>query len=191
MEIDVLYHRLQTEPIWLFFDTSVIFKTSRFFNLCGLVNQLNEHRPSLPIKLCVSTVAHAEMLFHLAQKRQDFNINIVNRELAYRNIQIISFSADDSALFATTLGQRYPTVEAWHEYKRKQCLNCLDLPKKCHDLAKGRGKRCGAPNDWLIVAHAKRDHTILVMDDNEFRLFNHVAQLEPTRQAVQQILDEF
>ena len=70
----------------------------------------------------------------------------------------------------------------------------MGLPPQHHSLAQGSGQKCGAPNDWLIIAQASRGNMILIMDDKgrggEYDLIKRIARYDDARAALDQVLGE-
>jgi hypothetical protein len=193
-----VYHLLNAADITLAFDTSVTVRHGFLF-LCDLANRVNARRAMFDfvgrIRLCVPAAAHAERLFDLAQEHGTaYNVELVRGVLHERQVEILDFTVDDAEHCAELLVQRYGTPAEWHAFKKRRCLECAGLPAKYHDLAKGTGKKCGASNDWLIIAQASRQDMLLVMDDKgrhgEFNLIQHQARYSDVRTALERILGE-
>jgi len=195
---DEVYRLAQAGDVMLAFDTSVIARGG-FLDLCDLVNRINERRRVLglpgQIRLCVPAVAHTERLFDLAQERGErYDVKVVQVVLRERQIEVQSFTTQEAEHCAELLVQRYETPAQWHAFKKRRCLECTGLPAQYHCLAEGSGKMCGAPNDWLIIAHASQGNMLLVMDDKgcaqEYALVECIVRYSDVRMALQCIFDE-
>ena len=198
MTADDVYRSMQDGDVTLAFDTSVTVRRG-FLALCDQANWVNERRKALSIprriRLCVPVVAHAERLFDLAQQYGDsYDVEAVRRVLGERQIEAPSFAALDAEHCAELLIQRYETPSEWYAFKKRRCLECVGLPPNYHGLAEGTGQRCGASNDWLIIAQASRGGMLLVMDDRgrggEYALVEHVARYSDVRTALENLLEE-
>ncbi len=197
MDSDV-YRQIQAGDVTLAFDTGVITR-SGFLPFCDQVNRINAKREGggLPsrVQLCVPAAAYTERLFDLAQEYGDeYSIDLVRDILNRFHITVPAFTIQDAEHCAELLGQRYKTPADWYAFKRKRCLECMGLPPQHHSLAQGSGQKCGAPNDWLIIAQASRGNMILVMDDKgrggEYDLVERVARSGDVRAALDQVLGE-
>jgi PIN domain nuclease of toxin-antitoxin system len=198
MTPDDICQLLQTADVTLAFDTSVTVRRG-FLSLCDQANWINERKRALgllgQIRLCVPAAAHTERLFDLAQQHGErYDVTFVRRMLRQRRVEVPSFSVQDAEHCAELLAQRYKTPAEWYAFKKKRCLECVGLPPQQHDLAQGSGQKCGAPNDWLIIAQARRENAILVMDDkgrgDECDLVGRVARSGDVRAALDRVLDE-
>ena len=195
---DDIYQLLQTADTTLAFDTSVTVRHG-FLSLCDQANWINERKRaqglSGQIRLCIPAAAHTERLFDLAQLRgEHYDVAFVQRVLRQRRIQVHSFTVQDAEHCAKLLAHRYKTPSEWYAFKRKRCLECVGLPPQHHSLAQGSGQKCGAPNDWLIIAQASRGNMILIMDDKgrggEYDLIKRIARYDDARAALDQVLGE-
>ncbi|MEW5986016.1 MAG: hypothetical protein AB1791_05230 [Chloroflexota bacterium] len=194
-----IYQLLQDGDAILAFDTSVTNRRG-FVKLCEQANRVNEWRQLLGLsprlKLCIPAAAHTESLFHLGQKPDlQYNANIPRRMLRKNNVSILLFEEKDAEHCAELLARLYPTEQAWQAYKRRRCLECTGLPTKYHKWASGKGEKCGAPNDWLIIAQAERAGALLVMDDkgrsgDEYSLLERKVSFSEIRTVLQQIWAE-
>lgn len=192
-----IYQILQAD-VTLAFDTSVTVRRG-FLDLCDQANRINERRKvlGLPgrIRLCVPAAAHTERLFDLAQAHgENYDVDLIRRVLGERQVEIPSFTIQDAEHCAELLVQRYATADAWHDFKKRRCLECAGLPHEYHHLAVGSGQRCGAPNDWLIIAQASRVQMLLVMDDRgrsaEYALIGHMARSSDVRAILDRLLQD-
>lgn len=197
MTLDDIYQFVQAVDVTLAFDTSVTVRRG-FLDLCDQVNWVNERRRTLGlpsrIRLCVPAVAHTERLFDLAQERRDcYDVEFVRRVLHQRQVEVPSFTVLDAEHCAELLVQRYETLAEWYAFKKRRCLECAGLSTKYHSLAEGSGQRCGAPNDWLIIAQASRANMLLVTDDkgrgDEYNL-ERIARYSDVRTALGKIRNE-
>jgi hypothetical protein len=189
---------VQTADLTLAFDTSVTVRRG-FLSLCDLANRINERRKVLgiseEIRLCVPAVAHTERLFDLAQEHGgDYDAAIVRRVLRERNVDVSDFTEQDAEYCAELLVQQYSTPSKWHAFKKRRCLECTGIPVQYHKFATGTGQRCGAPNDWLIIAQASRAKMLLVMEDKGqgggYELVERQARYSDVRDALQCTFDE-
>ena len=193
-----VYRQIQAGDVILAFDTSVTVRHG-FLSFCEQANRVNAKRDAfdLPgrIQLYVPAAAHAERLFDLAQEYGEaYNADFVRDILSRYHITIPAFTDSDAEHCAKLLAHRYKTPAEWYAFKRKRCLECVGLPPQHHSLAQGSGQKCGAPNDWLIIAQASRGNMILVMDDKgrggEYDLIKRVARSGDVRAALDQVLGE-
>lgn len=136
------------------------------------------------VQIVVCTVVYIEKLFDLKQRFRDkFNPDAILDALRSKGVAVEDFSAQHALATAVRLGQAYPDSAAWHQAKKKRCLECVGLPPTAQ--APGTGKHCGATVDWLIGGHAHASASILVTDDQDpefkgverIRLDNLVAGL--------------
>ena len=198
MSPDDIYRLMQAADVTLAFDTSVTVRRG-FIRLCDQANWVNERRKTLGlsgrIHLCVPAAAHTERLFDLAQERgESYDVEIVRHALRQHQVTVPDFTVQDAEHCAELLAQRYETSDEWYAFKKRRCLECAGLPLKYHNLAEGTGKKCGAPNDWLIIAQASRGEMLLVMDDRgrggEYDLVECLARYSDVRTALEQLLGE-
>ncbi len=169
MTPDDVYQLVQAADVTLAFDTSVTVRRG-FLSLCDQANWVNERRQALGlsgrIHLCVPAAAHTERLFDLAQAHGDrYDVEFVRGVLKERLVTVPDFTVRDAEHCAELLAQRYGTPAEWHAFKKQRCLECAGVPRRYYAEAQGTGQRCGAPNDWLIIAQASRGNMLLVMDD--------------------------
>ncbi len=195
MTPDDIYQFVQADNVTLAFDTNILFRTSQFLSLCDLANEVNENRRviGLPgrISLCVPAVAHTEHLFHMAQKLASaFDITIVHHVLDQRNIEILDFTVGEAEHCVELLVQRYETPAKWYAFKKRRCLECIGLPNNY--ATEGSGKKCGAPNDWLIVAQANARKALLVTEDKgpEFAHIERIVYFADVQATLQRVLAE-
>ena len=195
---DDVYLMLRDDTVTLAFDTSVTFRPG-FLQLCDQANRVDTRREKLGqaerIRLCVPAVAHTETMFHLAQKRRgEYDLEFIHQVLGERRIAVLDFTAGDAERCADLLMQRYETPEQWRTFKKRRCLECAGLPVQYHRYAEGNGEKCGAANDWLIIAQGSQDDMILVMDDKgrggEYDLVERIARYDDVRDALEQILEQ-
>jgi len=195
---DDVYLMLRENTVTLAFDTSVTVRRG-FLKLCAQANRVNTRREKLGrterINLCVPAVAHTERLFDLAQSLQDgYDSSFVHRTLSERKIKVMEFTVADAERCADLLVQRYETPEEWYTFKKRRCLECVGLPAQYRCYAEGNGRRCGAPNDWLIIAQGSQEGIILVMDDlgrgGEYDLVERIARYDDVRDALERLFAE-
>jgi hypothetical protein len=193
-----VYRQIQAGDVTLAFDTSVTVRRG-FLALCEQANRINAKRDAFGlagrIRLCVPAAAHTERLFDLAQEYGDeYNVGFVRGILSRFRITVPDFTVSDAEHCAALLARRYKTPAEWHAFKKKRCLECVGLPPEQHALARGSGQKCGAPNDWLIIAQASRGNMVLVMDDkgrgDGYALVERVARSDDVREALEQVLGE-
>jgi hypothetical protein len=198
MTLDGVYQLVQAADVTLAFDTSVTVRRG-FLSLCDLVNWINERKRALglsgQIRLCVPAAAHTERLFDLAQQHGDrYDAEFVRRVLRQRQVEVPSFTVQDAEHCAELLVRQYKTPAEWYAFKKRRCLECVGLPPKHYALAEGSGQKCGAPNDWLIIAQASRERMLLVMDDKgregEYDLVESIACSDAVRTALKLVLDD-
>ena len=198
MTPDDVYILMQAADVMLAFDTSVTVRRG-FLSLCDQVNWVNERRQALGlserIHLCVPAVAHTERLFDLAQAHGDrYDVEFVRRVLKERRVTVPDFTVEDAECCAGLLAQRYGTSAEWYAFKKRRCLECVGLPAQYHEFAAGDGHKCGAPDDWLIIAQASRGEMLLVMDDEgrggEYDLVERKARSAAVRSALDRLLIE-
>ncbi len=198
MAPDDIYSLMQAADVTLAFDTSITVRKG-FLSLCDQANWVNERRKTLGLSgrvlLCVPAVAHTERLFDLAQELgESYNVKVVRHILRERHVTVPVFTSQDAEHCAELLAQQYETPSEWYAFKKRRCLECVGLPPNYHDLAKGTGQKCGAPNDWLIIAQASRGEMLLVMDDQgrggEYDLVGCIARYSDVRTALEQLLSE-
>ncbi len=196
MTPDKIYHLVQADDITLAFDTSVTIRRG-FLDLCDQANWINERRKALGlpnrIHLSVPAVAHTERMFDLAQTYgSNYKPEIIRRTLSQRHIIVPEFTRADAEQCAKLLMKRYDTTHKWHTFKKQRCLECVGLPEEHHHLAQGTGQQCGAPNDWLIIAQASREKTLLVMDDlgrsKEYELITNKVRYTDVQETLSKIL---
>jgi hypothetical protein len=198
MTPDDIYCLMQAADVTLAFDTSVTSRAG-FIPLCIQANRINARRKTLGlskrIHLCVPAAAHTERLFHLAQEHGDrYDVEVARHALRQHRVTVPDFTVQDAEHCAELLAQRYETPAEWYAFRKRRCLECTGLPPNYHDLAKGTGKECGAPNDWLIIAQASRGEMLLVMDDpgwgGEYDLVERIVRYSDVRTALEQLLGE-
>ncbi len=198
MMVDEFYRQFQNSHITLAFDTSITVRRG-FLPLCEDVNRINVKREALNfpwrVQLCVPAVAHTERLFDFAQHYGDnYDVSKINQVLNNHRVTVLEFTQLDAEHCAELLVQRYQTPTEWRAFKKRRCLECVDLPIDYHHLAKGGGKECGAPNDWLIIAQASRSGMWLVMDDQgrhgEFDLIPNKVSFDEVNHTLQRVLEE-
>lgn len=186
--------RLRPGGIALAFDTNALFGEGSLFAVCSAVARHNERlaaRDLPPVRLVVSAVAHAEKLFDLKQQFQDrFDGGVILRGLARKGLAVEPFGADHAIETAQRLGERHADTPAWHEAKRRRCLQCLGLPTAT--VTPGNGQGCGATIDWLIGGHARAAGCVLVTGDTgpEFAGLADRVRLDVLEAALQAILSE-
>lgn len=181
MNEEEISQRLREGGLTLSFDTNALFLDRKFMDLCDDVARWNEQlriEGRLPVGLRVCTVAHAEKLFDLKQRRRDaFDMGVVMDVFRSKGLVLDSFTDKHALALATRLGEFYPDDETWRKAKRNRCIQCVGLSPSQLQAASGTGKRCGATVDWLIGAHAHAEGYVLVTDDTGFEL----KQLERVR----------
>jgi hypothetical protein len=110
------------------------------------------------------------------------------------SVAVPDFTVADAEHCAELLALRYKAPAEWYAFKKRRCLECAGLPPQKYDLAQGSGQKCGAPNDWLIIAQASRASAVLVMDDkgrdDEYALVERVARSADVRDALEKVLGE-
>ena len=186
--------RLRPGGVAFAFDTNALFGEGSLFAVCNDVALHNDHlvaRGLPPVRLVVSTIAHTEKLFDLKQKFQEnFDGAKILRGLARKGLAIEPFVADHAIETAQRIGDRNPNTAAWHEAKRRRCLQCLGLPTATDTPGKGSG--CGATVDWLIGGHARAAGCVLVTNDTgpEFAGLADRVKLDVLKAALQTILSE-
>lgn len=197
LNIDEIYKRLQLENLILLFDTSVTTRNG-FLRICEQIQRINVKQRAKGlnrhIELKIPAVAHTERLFDLAQEHQDkYNIEFIRTILSNHEIDVLNFTQLEAEHCAELLIQKYKTPTDWQAFKKRRCLECVGLP---HDYSKaqGNGKRCGAPNDWLIIAQAYHEAMILVIDDKgkhqEFSKVKQIASSSDLETATHRLLSE-
>lgn len=186
--------RLRPGDVALAFDTNALFGEGSLFAVCSDVARHNEHLASrgLPsVRLVISAIAHTEKLFDLKQEFQDrFDGGKILRGLARKGLEVEPFGADHAIATAQRLGERHTTTAAWHQTKRRRCLQCLGLPTEMPTPGNGQG--CGATVDWLIGGHARAAGCVLVTNDTgpEFAGLADRVELDVLEAALQTILRE-
>lgn len=194
MTSEELATRLRRGGVALAFDTNALFGERSLFAVCSDVARHNDHLAVgglPPVRLVVSALAHAEKLFDLKQQFQDrFDGGRILQGLARKGLAVEPFGADHALETARRLGERHPTTAAWHEAKRRRCLQCLGLPTTT--ATPGNGRACGATVDWLIGGHARASGCVLVTSDAgpEFAGLADRVELEALEAALRSILRE-
>ncbi len=159
--------RLRQGGLRLAFDTNALTADRKFKDLCNDVSRWNlmlEAQARPKVQLVVCTVAHIEKLFDLKQRfRGIFDLDVILAGLHSKGVEIEPFSALHALETAVRLGEAHPDSEAWHQAKKKRCMECVGLPLTTH--APGTGSHCGATVDWLIGGHARASGCLLITND--------------------------
>jgi hypothetical protein len=190
---DEIASRLRAGGIALAFDTNAIWSMVRLTRICDAMKRHNEHVESAgraPVRLVVSTIAHAEKLFDLKQQwREKFDFAVILAGLKSLGLDVQAFEEDHALETAVRLGERYRNDSAWRRAKRARCLHCLGLPPDTPS-ASGTGRACGATIDWLIGGHARAVGCVLVTDDNDPELGGFIERvgLDTLEDALQEVL---
>jgi len=189
-----LHEQLRTENIMLTFDTNITTR-SGFSLLCKNVQIINSLQKETHIRLSVSAVVHAEMVFHLAQLYgNNFNLALIREKLVELDVEVLNFTFLEAEYCAKLLQQKYNTPPEWQAAKKRRCLECVGLPHDYYPKAIGTGDKCGAPNDWLIMAQAQHNNMILVTEDKgkhgEFSRILNITRYNNLKESLNRILTE-
>lgn len=176
---DELSARLAAGGVALAFDTNAVFAERRLMALCGRVARHNRRLGAAgraPVRLVISTVAHAEKLFDLKQRwREAFDLGAILDGLRAKGIEVQAFEARHALETAARLGERYPDTAAWQQAKRDLCRRSLGLAGDV--VTPGTGRGCGATVDWLIGGHARAEGCVLVTDDHDPELTGQIDRV--------------
>jgi predicted nucleic acid-binding protein len=187
-----LVGRLKNQPLSLAFDTNAVFRHRRFFAVCDAVSQLNEDRPSDPVRLSLCAVVYGEKLHdmrceHDSAVRGPFDEAAILRVLAQKKVEVCAFAREHAAQMSALLYDRYPDQASWHAAKRALYIQRLGAQHLDAQIP-GR-QRCSATSDWLVAAHAALVRSVLVTTDQgtEFQDLADRAKLADLEQALQQL----
>jgi hypothetical protein len=190
MNENEVYELLQTGKLTITFDTNALYGDIRFLNVCDEIDEIN-NKLKYEIKIVISSLAHAEKLFHLKKKhKEEYDIGFINQVLKRKKVNIVPFEPDHAEAVAKWISTQFPTSEEWQMFKRQECINCLGINEDENNIP-GSGKKCGARVDWLIAGYAQAKNYLLITNDkgNEFKHIEKKTTLKILEKSVNKILE--
>jgi len=188
MNENEVYELLQTGNLTITFDTNALYGDIRFLNVCDKIDDIN-NKLKYEIKIVISSLAHAEKLFHLKRKHEEkYEIDLINQVLKRKKVDIVPFEYHHAEAVAKWISTQFSTNEEWQKFKRQECINCLGISKNNYDIP-GTGRECGARVDWLIAGYAHAENCLLITNDkgNEFKSIEKKTTLKILEKAVTRI----